>query len=58
MDNIKNDIFVIVGFVSSTVGKIASELNMEIINDVLYSGVLLATMVYTVFKIRNERKKK
>ena len=58
MDNIKNDIFVIVGFVSSTVGKIASELNMEIINAVLYSGVLLATMVYTVFKIRNERKKK
>jgi len=58
MENIKNDILVIVGFVSSTAVKIASELNMELINDVLYSGVLLATMVYTVFKIRNERKKK
>lgn len=58
MNNIKNDIYVIVGFVSSTAGKIANELNMELVNDVLYSGVLLATMVYTVFKINNERKKK
>ena len=58
MENIKNDILVIVGFVSSTAGKIASELNMELINDVLYSGVLVATIMYTLLKIRNERKKK
>ena len=58
MDNIKNDMYIIVGFVSSTAGKIANELNMDLVNDVLYSGVLLVTMVYTVFKIRNERKKK
>jgi hypothetical protein len=58
MVNTKNDIYVIIGFISSTVGKIANELNMELINDVLYSGVLIATIVYTVYKIRNEIKKK
>lgn len=58
MNNIKNDIYIIVGFLSSTAGKIANELNMELVNDVLYSGVLLATMVYTVFKINNEIKNK
>ena len=58
MINMKNDMYIIVGFVSSTAGKIANELNMDLVNDVLYSGVLLVTMVYTVFKIRNERKKK
>jgi len=58
MNNIKNNIYIIVGFLSSTAGKIADELNMELVNDVLYSGVLLATMVYTVFKINNEIKNK
>lgn len=58
MGNGKNDIYVVIGFISSTVGKIADELNMELINDVLYSGVLIATIVYTVYKIRNEIKKK
>lgn len=58
MNNIKNDIYIIVGFASSTAGKIANELNMKLVNDVLYSGVLLATMIYTVYKIRNEIKKK
>jgi hypothetical protein len=58
MGNIKNDIYVIVGFAGSTAGKIANELNMELVNDVLYSGVLLVTMIYTVYKIRNEIKKK
>jgi hypothetical protein len=42
MGNIKNDIYIIVGFAGSTAGKIANELNMELVNDVLYSGVLLA----------------
>jgi hypothetical protein len=54
----KNDMYIIVGFVSSTAGKIANELNMDLVNDVLYSGVLLATMIYTVYKIRNEIKNK
>ena len=58
MINMKNDIYIIVGFVSSTVGKIANELNMDLINDVLYSGVLFATIVYTIYKIRNEIKNK
>ena len=58
MEGIKSDIYIIVGFVSSTAVKIADELNMELINDVLYSGVLLATIVYTAYKIRNEIKKK
>lgn len=58
MNNIKNDIYIIVGFASSTAGKIANELNMTLVNDVLYSGVLLATMIYTVYKIINEIKKR
>jgi len=58
MNNIKNDIYIIVGFASSTAGKIADELNMKLVNDVLYSGVLLATMIYTVYKIINEIKKR
>lgn len=58
MINMKNDMYIIVGFVSSTAGKIANELNMDLVNDVLYSGVLLATMIYTVYKIRNEIKNK
>jgi len=58
MNNIKNDIYIIVGFASSTAGKIANELNMKLVNDVLYSGVLLSTMIYTVYKIINEIKKR
>ena len=58
MNNIKNDIYIIVGFASSTAGKIANELNMKLVNDVLYSGVLFATMIYTVYKIINEIKKR
>lgn len=58
MNSLKNDFYLIIGFVSSTAGKIANELNMELINDVLYSGVLIGTIFYTVLKINNERKKK
>ena len=58
MINMKNDMYIIVGFASSTAGKIANELNMDLVNDVLYSGVLLATIIYTVYKIINEIKKR